>query len=50
MLIRPDNGAVDHHVFIVMIGDEMAKDTLNHTGFTPEAQTSVHVFPVRETA
>jgi len=48
--MRLDNGAVDHHVFIVMICGEIAKDTLNHTVFTPAAQTSVHVFPVPKTA
>lgn len=48
--MRPGNDVADHHVFIVMIGGEMAKDTLSHAVFTLAAQTLVHVFPVPETA
>ena len=45
-----DNGGVDHHVFIVTTRSEMAKYPFDHTSFTPEAQSPVHVFPVPETA
>ncbi|BCI68653.1 hypothetical protein AAJCM20276_32770 [Acetobacter aceti] len=50
MLMRPDNGAVDHHVFVVVISGQITKYPFDHTAFTPAAQTSVHVFPVPETA
>lgn len=50
MLMRADNGAVNHHVFIVMIRSEMAEYPFDHTSFTPAAQSPVHVFPVPKTA
>lgn len=50
MLMRSDNGAVDHHVFIVMIRSEMAKYLFDHTSFTPASQSPGHIFPVPETA
>ncbi len=49
MLMSPDNGAVDHHVFIVMIGGQITKYPLDHTTFTPAAQTPMHIFSVPET-
>lgn len=48
--MRPDNGTVDHHVFIVMIRGEMAEYPFDHTSFTPAAQSPMHVFSVPETA
>ncbi|BCI67166.1 hypothetical protein AAJCM20276_17900 [Acetobacter aceti] len=47
MLMRPDNGAVDHHVFVVVISGQITKYPFDHTAFTPAAQTSVHVFQSR---
>ena len=49
MLMRPDNRAVDHHVFIVVIGSQIEKNPLDHTAFTQAAQTPMHVFPVTKT-
>ncbi len=49
MLMRPDNCAVDHHVFVVVISGQMTKYPFDDTAFTPAAQTPVHVFPVPET-
>ena len=49
MLMRPDNGAVDHHVFIVVISGQITKDLFHNTTFAPAAQTPVNVFPVTET-
>lgn len=49
VLMRPDNGAVDQHVFIVVIRGQIAKNPLDHTAFTPAAQTPVDVFSVSET-
>ncbi|RFP03590.1 hypothetical protein BGC30_05735 [Novacetimonas hansenii] len=49
MLMRPDNRAVDHHVFIVVIGRQITKYLFDDAAFTPAAQTPVHVFSVTET-
>ena len=46
MLMCPDNGAVDHHVFVVMIDRQMTKNPFDDTAFTPAAQTPVDVLPV----
>jgi len=50
MLMRPDNRAVDHHVFIIVICRQVAKNLFDHTAFTPAAQTPVHVFQSPEQA
>ncbi len=49
MLMLPDNGAVDHRVFVVVISGQITKYPFDHTAFTPAAQSPVHVFPVPET-
>lgn len=49
MLMRPDNCAVDHHVFVVVISGQITKYPFDDAAFTPAAQTPVHVFPVTET-
>lgn len=49
MLIRPDNDAVNHHVFVVVICGQMTKDPFDATAFTPAVQTAMYVFPVPET-
>ncbi len=49
MLMRPDNCAVDHHVFIVVISCQITKYSFDDSAFTPAAQTPVHIFPVPET-
>ncbi len=47
--MRPDNGAVDHHVFVAVISGQITKYPFDDTAFTPAAQTPVHIFPVPET-
>ena len=49
MLMRSDNCAVDHHVFVVAISGQITKYPFDDAAFTPAAQTPVHVFPVTET-
>ncbi|OUI85403.1 hypothetical protein HC62_11150 [Acetobacter tropicalis] len=48
MLMCPDNCAVDHHVFVVVISGQITKYPFDDAGFTPAGQTPVHVFPVPE--
>lgn len=43
-----DNCAVDHDVFVVVIGGQMPENPLNHIAFTPAAQSSVTILPVAE--
>ena len=49
MLMRPDDRAVDHHVFVVMVSGQITKDPFDNTAFTPPTKTPVYVFPVPET-
>lgn len=49
MLVRPDNRAVYHHVFIVVICCQKHENPFDNTTFAPAAQTAMHVFPVPET-
>ncbi|EGG79223.1 hypothetical protein SXCC_00079 [Gluconacetobacter sp. SXCC-1] len=41
--MRPDNRAVDHHVFVITIGSQMPENLPDDTAFAPAAQTSVNI-------
>jgi hypothetical protein len=49
MLMRADNRAVDHRIFIVGIIGQVFEKTLPHAGFCPSAETGVNRFPGPET-
>jgi hypothetical protein len=46
VLVRPNNGAVDHGVFVVGINSQMLKDALPYAGLGPAAEPPVRVLPV----
>lgn len=47
-LVSTGNRAVDHHIFIVMIGSHMPKNPFDNATFVIETLPPVHVFPVAE--
>ncbi|KXV58753.1 hypothetical protein AD948_10465 [Acetobacter senegalensis] len=48
MLVSTDNGAVDHHVFVVMVSSQMPENPLDQAAFAPATQPPVHVLSVPE--
>jgi hypothetical protein len=44
MLIRADNSAVDHHVFVIMVSGHMLENLLNHTASTDHRSDHTVVF------
>jgi len=46
VLVRPNNGAVDHGVFVVGVDGQMLKDVLPHAGLGPAAEPSVRILPI----
>ena len=48
MLVRPDDGAVDHGIFVVSLASQALENPFPHPGFRPATEPSVGVFPVTE--
>jgi hypothetical protein len=46
VLLRPNNGVVDHGVFVVGINSRMLKDALPYAGLGPAAEPPVRVLPL----
>ena len=46
MLVRPDDGAVDHGVFVVGLAGQVLKHPFPHPGLRPAAEAPVRVFPI----
>jgi len=46
VLVRPNNGAVDHGVFVVGVGGQMLKDALPHGALGPATEPPVRVLPI----
>ena len=49
MLMRADDGAVDHRVFVVGLTGQVLNNPFPHPGLCPAAEPPVGVFPVAET-
>src|SRR6266511_478717 len=49
MLMSPDDGRVDHHVFVVGIACQHLENALDDTALRPSAEAFVHDLPVAET-
>src|SRR6267142_2740699 len=48
MLVRADNGGIDHHVFIVVIARQHLENTLENPALGPPAEALVDNFPISE--
>src|SRR5215472_13351931 len=48
VLMSPHDGAVDHCVFVIVIGCQVPKDALPYAGFGPAAEPPVRILPVAE--
>ena len=46
VLVRLNNGAVDHRVFVVGVSRQMVKEALPHAGLGPAAEPPVRVLPI----
>jgi hypothetical protein len=49
MLMSPDDGGTDHHVFVVVHAGQQLKNTLENPAFRPSAETLMDRSPVAET-
>jgi len=48
VLMRPDDGAVDHRVFVVGVGGEMFEDLLPDPALGPAAEPTMGILPITE--
>jgi hypothetical protein len=48
VLVGPDDGAVDHRVFVVGIGGQMLEDLLPDPALGPAAEPAMGVLPIAE--
>ena len=49
MLMSPDDGRIDHHVFVVGIACQQLENAFDNTALRPSAEALVHDLPVAET-
>src|SRR6267154_1360390 len=49
MLVRPDNGGIDHHVFVVVIACQQLENALENPALGPPVEALVDDFPASET-
>ena len=49
MLVRANNGGVDHHVFVVVIARQQLENALENPALRPPAKALVDDFPIPET-
>ena len=49
MLVRADNGRIDHHVFVVGIACQQLENAFDNTALRLSAEALVHDLPVAET-
>jgi hypothetical protein len=48
MLVRADNGGIDHHVFVVVIARQQLENALENPAFGPPVEALVDDFPASE--
>jgi len=48
MLMRPNDRAVDHRIFVIGVGGQMLEDLLPEARLGPAAEPSMGVLPVAE--
>jgi len=49
MLMRANNGGVDHHVFVVVIARQLLENAFENPALRPPAEALVDDFPIAET-
>ena len=49
MLMRADNGGIDHHVFVVVIARQHLENSLENPALRPPTEALVDDFPITET-
>jgi hypothetical protein len=49
MLVRANNGGIDHHVLVVGIARQQLENTLENPALGPPAEALVDDFPISET-
>jgi hypothetical protein len=49
MLVRADNGGIDHHVFVVVIARQQLENALENSALCPSTEALVDDFPITET-
>ena len=48
MLVRADNGGIDHHVFVVVIARQQFENAFENPAFGPPVEALVDDFPASE--
>jgi hypothetical protein len=48
MLVRADNGGIDHHVFAVVVARQHLENTLENPALGPPVEALVDDFPITE--
>jgi hypothetical protein len=48
MLVRADNGGIDHHVFVVVIARQHLENAFKNSALGPSAEALVDDFPIAE--
>jgi hypothetical protein len=48
MLVRADNGGIDHHVFAIVIARQHLENAFKNSALGPSAETLVDDFPISE--
>ena len=48
MLVRADNGGIDHHVFVVVVARQHLENALENPALGPPAEALVDDFPIAE--
>src|SRR6202011_4386990 len=48
MLVRADNGGIDHHVFLIVIARQQLENTLENPALGPPTEALVDDFPITE--
>ena len=49
MLVRANNGGIDHHVFVVGIARQQLENALENPALAPPAEALLDDFPISET-
>jgi hypothetical protein len=49
MLVRADNGGIDHHVFVVVIARQLLENARENPALGPPVEALVHDFPASKT-
>ena len=49
MLVRADNGGIDHHVFVVVIARQLLENARENPALGPPAEALVDDFSITET-